>query len=295
MNMKSEEQYSQKINQLKMVKIFTIDGRLRAEVDHDYPFETPIKFEVRNGLTEELVWESELYNGHWSEYNYPDVTYPNAKLISNCGKVIVEYSWDVINDGDGINKTFSIWSKLNFGAKGIAIGTHDGTSGEWVYPVLDGTLEAYLVEASIEQYKKLVKNFRNHENAYPMLNLVTTDGAEYEFFEGGAGYTNSILESLTRKYESNVRSTKMSSTSLNNLIISLGLENELKWLHIDAEGIDADLIMSIDESRIKLPEIIIFETCNLSEDKLKECLSWLSNRGYKYKGPIGLNMIAHKF
>lgn len=278
-----------------MISIRVKDGKLRGELSHDYPFEVPVKFEVRNGITDELVWTDNLYNGVWSEYNYPDVTYPSAKMISKSGQVIIEHKWDIINDGDDINKIFSIWARLNNGAKGIAIGTHDGTSGEWIGPVMDGLLEAYLVEASIEQYKKLVSNFKKNDNAFPMLNLVTTDGGEYNFYEGGAGYTNSILESLTRKYESEVRVMKMNSVSLNNLIVSLGLQNDMKWLHIDAEGIDADLIMSIDESIIKLPEVIIFESCNLTELKYQECINWLESRGYKHKGPIGLNMIAYKF
>jgi len=86
----------------------------------------------------------------------------------------------------------------------------------------------------------------------------------------------------------------MNSTSLNNLIINLDLQYELKWLHIDAGGIDADLIMSIDETKIKLPEMIIFEVCNSFDEKLGECLRWLSTREYQYKGPFGLNMIAYK-
>jgi len=44
--------------------------------------------------------------------------------------------------------------------------------------------------------------------------------------------------------------------------------------------LDAELIMSIDESKIKLPNFIIFEDYNLSEDKKNEIYSWLSNKGY---------------
>lgn len=277
-----------------MIRVYSTDNKIRAEVSNDYPFETPIIFEVKNDRSGEILWTCELDRNHWSEYNYPDITYPTARMISKSGEVLIEYKWNIINDGDDINKMFSIWSKLNRGSKGIAIGTHDGTSGEWVYPITQGLINGYLVEASIEQYTKLVENFRRFNNAYPIFNLVTADGAECEFHEAGEGYTNSILFDLTSKYESNVRSKKMNSTSLNNLIINLGLQNDLKWLHIDAEGIDADLVMSIDESRITLPQIIIFEVCNLSEEKLNECLNWLSSRGYQYKGPFGLNMIAYK-
>jgi len=277
-----------------MIKIFTIDGKLRAEVDHDYPFETPIKFEVRSKLSGEVVWESELYKGHWSEYNYPDSSYPTAKLISKSDITLMEYKWNTMVDGDEIHKIFFIWAKNNIGSKGIAIGTHDGMSGEWVEPTREGILEAYLVEPSIKQYKSLVRNYKNLDNVYPLMYLVTTDGSYYDFFEGENGYTNSIIESVTKKYQSSVKNKKMPSISLNNLIINLNLENDLGWLHIDAEGIDADLIMSMDDQLIKLPEIIIFEIINISDQKQQQCIYWLTSKGYKCKGPFGFNMIAHK-
>lgn len=277
-----------------MIRIFTINGKLRAEVDHDYPFETPIKFEVRSGLNSEIVWESDLHNGYWSEYNYPDSSYPTAKLISKDGVVIMEYNWNTMIDGDEIHKVFLTWSKNNIGSKGIAIGTHDGMSGEWVEPVRSGILEAYLIEASIDQYKNLVKNYKSLSNAYPLLYLITVDGGYYDFFEGENGYTNSIIESLTKKYQSSVKVKKMPSISINDLIINLKLENNLGWLHIDAEGIDADLILSLDEERIKLPEIIVFEAVNLSDQKISQCVDWLVSKGYTCKGPHGFNMIAYK-
>jgi len=57
---------------------------------------------------------------------------------------------------------------------------------------------------------------------------------------------------------------------------------------LDVEGLDAKLIMSIDESKIKLPNFIIFEDFNLNEDEKKEIYSYLENRNYKLKSEGGI-------
>ena len=277
-----------------MLRIYQNEGRLRAEVSADYPFETPIRFEARHGITGEIVWESELMNGYWSEYNYPDSSFPVAKLISKSGSTLIEYKWNTMVDGDEIHKFFSLWAKNNPGAKGIAIGTHDGSSGEWVEPVREGILKAYLVEASLNQFVKLVDNYRGITNSYPLMTLVTTDGGNYDFFEGENGYTNSVIEGITKRYQSDVKNVKMPSIPLTNLIVNLKLENDLDWLHLDTEGLDADLIMSIDDSVVRLPKIIIFEVVNLSDADKDKCISWLQSKGYNCKGPIGFNMLAYK-
>jgi hypothetical protein len=73
----------------------------------------------------------------------------------------------------------------------------------------------------------------------------------------------------------------------------VGLSDEIKWLHLDVEGIDADLVMSLDETRVKLPEFIIYESLNLSPEKKEKVYRWLSEKGYSYK-ESGWNTIAHK-
>ena len=185
------------------------------------------------------------------------------------------------------------WCLNNKGSKGIAIGTHNGTTGEWVEPLRRGMIEAFLVEASAPQYKELVENYRSIERSFPILSLVTPKGGECEFFEGHDGFTNSVIRDHTLKYNSEVSPSIKSSRSRNDLICDLGLDKDLKWIHLDVEGIDADLIMSLDGTRINLPEFIIYESLNLTEEKKEESHKWLSERGYSYK-ESGWNTIAFK-
>jgi hypothetical protein len=77
----------------------------------------------------------------------------------------------------------------------------------------------------------------------------------------------------------NQRSTKRPSISITDLIIN-ECDGYIDWLHLDVEGLDAQLIMGIDESKVSLPNFIIFEDYNLSQDKKNEIYSWLHTKGY---------------
>ena len=106
------------------------------------------------------------------------------------------------------------------------------------------------------------------------------NGGEVEFFEGGEGYTNSVVEKVIRHWESEeVHSTIRQSISITDLILN-ECDGQIDWLHLDVEGLDAQLIMGIDESKIKLPNFIIFEDYNLSQDKKDEIYNWFHKKGY---------------
>ena len=65
--------------------------------------------------------------------------------------------------------------------------------------------------------------------------------------------------------------------SINDLIKST-YPNGFDWLHLDVEGLDAKLIMSID--KIYLPNLIIFEDFNLSDQEKSTIYKWLEIQKY---------------
>jgi len=75
--------------------------------------------------------------------------------------------------------------------------------------------------------------------------------------------------------------------------LELGLEKDLKWLHLDVEGIDANLIMSLDDRLIVLPEIIIYESLNLKKGEKEEISKWLSEKSYSFY-ESGWNTICYR-
>ena len=58
------------------------------------------------------------------------------------------------------------------------------------------------------------------------------------------------------------------------------ITSDVNWLHLDVEGLDAQLIMGIDETKVQLPNFIIFEDYNLPQDKKEEIYGWFHNKGY---------------
>ena len=271
-------------------------GIIKAEIGSEslnigFPWDFPLDFRITNKVDGKIKWSSSLSPGYWSSFVEPCNAL--AEILDAEGNILSRWEWDTFLHGDESHVLFMIWCLKNKGAKGIAIGTHDGTTGEWVDPLRSGLIEAFLVEASIPQYKRLIENYKGIERCFPILSLVTSDGEDCEFFEGPDGFTNSVIQEHTLQYTSEITKTIKKSRSLNDLICEVGLDKELKWLHLDVEGIDADLIMSLDESRVNLPEFIIYESLNLSAEKKEDVCKWLSGRGYSYK-ESGWNTIAHK-
>jgi FkbM family methyltransferase len=165
--------------------------------------------------------------------------------------------------------------------KGLVIGTHDGEFGEWVPIVQKRECNVILVEASDNQFNKLKNNYKNNSLVKPIQNLITPNGGEVEFFEGGAGYTNTVVENVIRHWEKEeISSTKRNSIGITDLILN-ECGGHIDWLHLDVEGLDAKLIMGIDENKITLPRFIIFEDYNLSQDSKNEIYDWLHQRGYE--------------
>mgnify|MGYP003347293580 FL=1 len=223
---------------------------------------------------------------------FPSTEMFDVEVIDNKNTIIYTKKWDTMEHGNHFYKSLWLYNKMILSngkfPKGLVIGTHDGEFGEWVPIALKREANMILVEASNNQFSKLTKNYFKNSTTKCMQNLVTTNGEDVIFFEGGAGYTNTVVEKVIRYWETEeVHTTKRSSISMTNLIME-EMGGDIDWLHLDVEGLDAKLIMSIDESKIKLPNFIIFEDFNLNEDEKKKIYSYLESRNYKLKSEGGI-------
>ena len=242
----------------------------------------PLRLKVKKHVSGEEQWSTDL-NDNWF------ATFPNTEMfdieITDSRNVIVyKKVWDVMEHGNHFYKSLWMFNKsiLSNGKfpKGLVIGTHDGEFGEWVPIVQKRECNVVLVEASDAQFQKLKNNYKNNSLVKPIQNLITPNGGEVEFFEGGAGYTNTVVENVIRHWEKEeIRSVKKDSISITELILN-ECNGHIDWLHLDVEGLDAQLIMGIDETKITLPNFIIFEDYNLSQYKKDEIYGWLNNKGY---------------
>jgi hypothetical protein len=230
-------------------------------------------------LAGETVWSSRLWPGCFSTFVCN--AYTTCYVNDYSGKNLIFWKWDPFLHGDFAHQLFEIWSTNNTGANGIAIGTHHGISGEWVGPILKGNLKATLVEASKKQFEELVKFYEDKPWVICKMQLVTTDGSPQIFYEGGSGLTNSTKKEIISQFveSGNITENKMPSTSINDLITEANQQGKVKWIHLDVEGMDYDLVLSISPDL--LPELLLFESLHLSEEKFIFLKEYLESKNFQ--------------
>lgn len=235
----------------------------------------PIRFSVYNKANM-TVWSTDLYPNMFSLYY--EIPYKRIEITTADGNSLLKWNWNTFEHGDICHQLFYLWALENRSAKGIAIGTHDGTCGEWVGPVSEGLLNAILVEPSDKQFSLLNNIYNNKSWIRIEKTLVTPDGKGVIFYEGAEGHTNSINKEHLLNYTNDVREITMSSVTINNLVEKHEVNGKW-WLHIDAEDLDDKLILSLSDKN--LPSCIIFEHESLNKDRLEKINEWLIKRSYE--------------
>lgn len=250
----------------------------------------PFKVKILKHVSGEEQWSTELQDFWYA--TFPNTEMFDVQISDSKGQILYTKRWDIMEHGNHFYKSLWFYNKkiISEGRlpKGLVIGTHDGEFGEWVPIVLKRDCEVVLVEGSDVQFDKLSQNYKNNHRVKCVKNIITTDGKDVVFYEGGLGYTNSVVENVIRNWEKEeITSVVKPSLSLNDLILSK-LNGEIDWLHLDVEGLDSKLIMSIDETKIKLPNFIIFEDFNLDDNEKNTIYDYLKVRGYVLKSEGGI-------
>jgi FkbM family methyltransferase len=265
-------------------------GSLRVEMENPLgikDLDTPINFKVLNSVSGKTQWESDLCPGQWSYYGMISNT---VSRVMRKEEILCEFTWDTFLHGDLAHQYMMIWAMENKGSFGVAVGTHNGETGEWVEPVRKGLIEGILVEASDPQFLELSENYKGMKNCQVLNCLVTPEGGEFTFWESkDASYANSILKEHVEKFPGETVGKMMKSVSLNDLISSQ--DKKVKWLHLDVEGIDTDLILNLDQEIIGSLDFIIYESLNTQVKKKEECKIFLEESGFFVK-ESGWNTLA---
>ena len=261
-----------------MISVKYTDRGINVNVEKTYDiFNLPLKVCFNKFMSNEIIWSSE--NNDYTYSSFPQKEMINIEILDSQGKQILFKKWNVVEEGSFIYRQLYFFCKniLTTGRRpqGLAIGTHDGEFGEWV-PVADENLSNIcLVEGTKSHFEKLKKNFEKNQNITFIHDIVTPEGGEVEFFEGGQGYTNSVVERVIQSWETEpIYSYKRNSISINELIDQL---HPLDWIHLDLEGLDAKILMAMNT----LPKFIIYEHNNLIDDEKKELENYLRSKGYE--------------
>jgi hypothetical protein len=250
----------------------------------------PLIIKIKNSISKDVVWETQLDSNMWA--SYPNNEVNDVIIEDSKGNFIYHYNWDVIQHGSIFYKSLWLYCKglINKGEKpvGLVIGSHDGEFGEWVPLAKNSMSDILLVEASEPQFNRLIKNYKGKPGLSFLQELITTDGEDVEFFEGGRGYTNTVVKRVIDYWETEeIHSTIRTSTSINQLIKD-NFYKKLDWLHLDVEGLDAKLLLSLESNY--LPNFIIFEDDNLNPEEKTEIFSWFEGLNYKLHSESGICM-----
>lgn len=252
-------------------------------------YQLPLKFEIKKVVSKEVVWSVDLGSNMWAVY--PQTEIFDVIVKDALGNFIYQYYWDTIQHGSVFYKSLWLYCKslINRGVKpkGLVIGTHDGEFGEWVPLVRNHMSDVLLVEGSNKQYQKLAQNYQGKDGVQLMNEIITPDGKDVIFFQGGEGYTNSVVERVIRHWEKEqINPISQTSVSIIDLVDG-NFFNQLNWLHLDVEGLDAKLILALDK---RLPDFIIFEDYNLLPDEKNTLFQYLESINYKLFSDSGICM-----
>lgn len=250
----------------------------------------PLSLKLKNIITGEIHYEVELNPTAWAHWSGAELI-TDILIYDSTGELIFEKKWDVTEYGDAVEKDlwYYLKGRQNRGIKsnGLVIGTHDGRNGHWIYPIKNGLSTATLIDGSDVQYLDLVKNYKDNPFVVTKNLIVTTDGSDVEWFQGGEGYTDTVVKELIEAWvvDGPIVKSYRQSVSINQLMS----EQEYDWLHLDVEGIDGDLILCLEQR----PNVIVYESMNLPQEMTNRLNEWFTNNHYVTVTENG-NTIAKK-
>jgi FkbM family methyltransferase len=230
--------------------------------------EFPFKIYIKRILGDEIFYEIDLSPGMWMGHTWFEGCYLEIK--TNTGKILHTLKWHPLTHGTTTDVMFYLWTLQNPTNCGIVIGSNDGTYGDYLIPFLERNIgEMIMVEASEKTFTKLKEKYKQFYNVKFLNKLITPNGGKQNFYElsensktNHLGYANSVYREMVELIDNddnNIIEIEKDSISIMDLIQQSGYMNRDYFLYIDAEGLDADLLNSLDFSKIKRPTVIVWE------------------------------------
>lgn len=228
--------------------------------------ELPFRLKLRRILGDEIFYQCDLPPGSWMGHPWFEGCY--LEIITNSGKIFYTLKWHPLIHGTTSDVMFYLWTLQNPMNCGIIIGANDGTYGDYLVPFLERNIgEMIMVEPSDRIFNKLKEKYKQFYNVKFINKLVTTNGGRQKFYElsedsktGNLGFCNSVYKEMVELIDKeNIMEIEKESISITELIQQSGYMNKKYFLYLDVEGLDAELLNSLDFSIITKPEVIIWE------------------------------------
>lgn len=258
-----------------------------------YPVKVYFSFD-RNG---NIAWET-IIQGSNMWCSYPEISNIGVKIVDNYGNLIFNKPWVYCDYSDQIEIKFINWCRkfiFMYGRNpnGLVIGSHNGSSGEWV-EAYDQRLigNALLIEPNPKPFNQLVSKYQ-HDSRFTFKQIVVSEVDGFVDFytdDKNESESSSLIQSnLLKNHNSSVRKSVKSSTP-NDILKN----HESDWLHIDAEGYDADIILLIDDIYMNRLKFIIWEHIHLSDVDKNRLKLKLESFGFEVYSGSDYNSCAIK-
>jgi len=230
-----------------------------------------------------IIWSTTIPQSNiWCEL--PNSRNLDIRIIDNKGEIVLNHIWDDNLNSDICELKFIEWCKFfisqeNKKPKGIVIGSHNGLTGEWVNANKKGLIgSTLLIEPNEKPFQQLISNYQNDFKFSFKNILVSENGGYIDFYtdENEDSESSTTILSNIHKNHSNVITKHLYSRTLNDLIIEFSPD----WLHLDVEGLDGKLLLSVPDDTIEKLKFIIWEDIHLSDDEKILLKNKLSNKGF---------------
>lgn len=268
----------------------TIDGSL---IDIINVNELPLKFRVEDWLTGDILYEFDMNPGWWSTYN--NTSFKNFCVYTKSGKILKKKSFDPHNEVSKIEEAFNIWVTSNTRSNGLVLGAGTGRWGEWLLNTTNNDCRVVLVEGDPNNQELLYQAHKNRPNVSIEKCVVSTDGGLVKFWVAPQNMVSSLDKSVVEKFWPNIEPefVEVESKSINQ-IIQTHFEKELDWIRIDLEGLDHQILMSLDLELVPNLKMVIYENMNISNEEIEEINTKLSKLGFGKFINIGIDTMCLK-
>lgn len=177
----------------------------------------------------------------------------------------------------------------------IDIGAHDGTTWSNSYYFLKKGWKGILVEPLPGPFKRMKQYYSNDSNVLCLQLACSSNTGQAKLFLGSDGDEGmgSTLYDATDEYMKNHRQDKfihVQTDTLTNILQQNSFPRKFGILFIDCEGMDLEILQSLDIQRFQ-PSIIVSEIYRPNPEKEKRKIDLLTQWNYKIVQTLGSNGI----
>lgn len=266
---------------------------INKEIELFFPKEEfPFKFQILSLLDKEIKFETKVKPGMWA--TFPQIRDLNAKIITNSGIVLKEYSYHYNEEDLLLYEFWDYFTTYNKDSIGLILGSGNGLWGEWVSSIHKNNIRCHLIEGSNLIFNQLKENYKFFNNFTIHNIIISPNGEDCDFYDLGEIGDSTLDIEYFKTLSPSVSITPPEIKSTVSLNYFLESNPKIEWIRMDLEGIDFKLILSLSKQNLKKIKMIQYEHLFLSEDKLFKVESFMEENGFDKKLVFDIDTIFLK-